>query len=77
LLIGTTVALPFLAIRILYSVISAFDTKINAFTGPIADRVVLGVLMELLIVIILAVFGILTKDIESDYEAFSLQEFSV
>jgi uncharacterized membrane protein YjgN (DUF898 family) len=74
LLIGTTVALPFLAIRILYSVISAFDSKINAFTGPISYRVVLSVLMELIVVIILAVFGVLTRDIERDYQAANLEE---
>jgi hypothetical protein len=56
-------ALPFLAIRVLYSCIAAFDTSISPFTGPIAYRAVLAVLMEFICVIIFAVFGVFSRNI--------------
>lgn len=62
-LIAVTVTLPLLGVRILYSCIASFDSKINAYSGPIAYRIVLSVLMELLIVIILAAFGVMTRRI--------------
>jgi len=64
LLIAITTALPFLSIRVLYSLISTFDASINAFSGPITYRIILAVLMELLVVIIFTVFGILTRNIK-------------
>jgi len=48
---------------VLYSLISTFDASINAFYGPIAYRIVLAVVMELLVVIIFTVFGVLTRNI--------------
>jgi hypothetical protein len=63
LLTGTTITLPFLGIRVLYSTISAFDPKINSFTGPIAYRIVLGTVMELVVVIVLLGFGVATRGV--------------
>ena len=62
-MIAVTVALPFLAIRVLYSCISAFDTSISPFTGPIVYRVVLAVLMEFICAIVFAVFGVFSRNI--------------
>jgi hypothetical protein len=63
LLIAVAATLPLLGTRVLYSCIASFDSKINAYTGPIAYRIVLSVLMELLTVITLAVFGVTTRHI--------------
>jgi len=55
--------LPLLGVRVLYSCISSFDPKINAFQGPIVYRVVLAVLMEIVISIVFIFFGWQTRDI--------------
>jgi hypothetical protein len=60
---GVTLSLPFLGVRVLYSLISQYDTGINAYTGSIAYRVVLSVLMEFFVVIILVGFGVITRGI--------------
>ncbi|KAH8810730.1 hypothetical protein F5884DRAFT_875465 [Xylogone sp. PMI_703] len=58
-------ALPSVGIRVLYSVLGAFNTSntFNSSTGPIAVRVLLGVIEELSTVAIFAVAGILSRDV--------------
>ncbi|KAI9744142.1 MAG: hypothetical protein M1818_002294 [Claussenomyces sp. TS43310] len=56
LLMAVITSLPFLGVRILFSCIAAFDS--TAFTGSIAYKIVLAVLMELSIVITLVESGI-------------------
>ncbi|KAH0562410.1 hypothetical protein GP486_002895 [Trichoglossum hirsutum] len=62
LLYGVAAALPFLGFREIYAVCSAFITS-PGFTSSLAAKVCLSVVPEMIVTIILAAAGIVTRDI--------------
>jgi len=60
-----TLTLPFLGVRVIYSVAGSFDKAINPYNGTFALSVVLKALMEYVVVIILVV-GVVTRNVRED-----------
>ncbi|RDW70444.1 hypothetical protein BP5796_08841 [Coleophoma crateriformis] len=71
LLIAIAIALPFLGVRVFYSLVSAFDHDINAYTGPITYRVCLAILMEFVMVVVFAVFGVMSRNLRAEEQVYS------
>ena len=74
LLLGPTIAMPALAIRIVFSAVNIFDRSTNVFnpiTGNIAARAVMEVLPVMLVATGLVVVGLVTirtvKTLTSSY----------
>lgn len=64
ILLGISIALPFLFVRLLYSVLSAFvanSTKFNSFTGSVSILLCMALLEELVIVVIYLAIGVTLK----------------
>ena len=75
LLIAISCALPFLAIRLLYSILGAFDgptSQFNLITGKVGPYVGMEVIMECIAVVIYITAGLLlplsTKDLIEEEE---------
>lgn len=68
LLYSAMLALPFTAIRAIYSVFYSFDSspKVNPITGVFAIKLVLIVLVQLLAVLSLVVGGVMTRNIRNE-----------
>ncbi|KAF7865210.1 hypothetical protein EAF04_006187 [Stromatinia cepivora] len=61
ILLGIAIALPFLFVRLLYSVLSTFvahSTKFNSFTGSVTILLCMALLEELVIVVIYLAIGL-------------------
>ncbi|KAF7921834.1 hypothetical protein BELL_0268g00070 [Botrytis elliptica] len=75
ILLGITIALPFLFVRLLYSVLSTFvshSTKFNALNGSVTVLLCMDLLEELAIVVVYLAIGVTlkvkSKDVVADPE---------
>ena len=64
LLLGVSLSLIFLVVRISYTIAGTFVKSINPYTGPIGYRVALEALMEYFATIELTIFGLATRSIQ-------------
>lgn len=64
ILLGIAIALPFIFVRLLYSILSTFvahSTKFNSFTGSVSILLCMALLEELVIVVIYLSIGLTLK----------------